>query len=262
MCIESSVGQKCSNKHKDVVVIQCALNYFWRGVPYRDVSVTGKCDDNTVKAIIDYQTRIQKMPNADGRIQLNGKTLKSLYDNIPARLDIYSLRAIMVNADWDTINKFFKHLITTMEKRSINTPLRRAHFLAQLGHESDSFRYTEEIASGTAYEGRQDLGNTEDGDGPRFKGRGLIQLTGRANYKAYGESIGEDLTIDGNWTKVSTDPALAVDAAGWFWETHGLNEKADSDDVKKVTYVVNGGYNGLADRKDYLKRAKWFLMYP
>ena len=90
----------------------------------------------------------------------------------------------------------------------------------------------------------------------------LIQLTGRANYKNYGASIGQDLTVDGNWAKVATDPTLAVDAAGWFWETKGLNAWADTDDINKITKRVNGGYNGLEDRKAYLKRAKWFLVYP
>ncbi|WP_295453697.1 glycoside hydrolase family 19 protein [uncultured Thiodictyon sp.] len=215
-----------------------------------------------MNGIIDYQTRIQRMSSPDGKISPNGNTIKSLYDNIPSRFDLYSLRAIMVGGSWETVNTFFKHVVTTMETRSINTPLRRAHFLAQLGHESGSFRYTEEIASGAAYEGRKDLGNTEKGDGQRFKGRGLIQLTGRANYTAYGNAISQNLTVDGNWTKVSTDPVLAADAAGWFWETHNLNTVADTDDIKKITRVVNGGSNGLADRQDYLKRAKWFLVYP
>lgn len=262
MCIQSSVGKKCTNLRKDVIVIQCALGYFWPGAPYRDVPIRGKCDDDTINGIVDYQARIQKMSSPDGKISPKGNTIKSLYDNIPSTLDTWSLRAIMVNSNWEGINKFLKHVVTTMETRLINTPLRRAHFLAQLGHESASFLYTEEIASGAAYEGRADLGNTEKGDGVRFKGRGLIQLTGRANYKKYGESIGQDLTVDGNWTKVSTDPVLAVDAAGWFWEKHHLNEKADADDIKKITQVVNGGANGLADREDYLKRAKWFLLYP
>ena len=262
MCIESSVGKSCANLRKDVIIIQCALNYFSRGVPFRNVPISGKCDDDTINGIIDFQTRIQKMPKPDGKIASNGNTIKSLYDKIPSSLDFFSLRAIMVSSNQMTIDKFSKHVVTMMETRSINMPLRRAHFLAQLGHESSSFLYTEEIASGIGYENRADLGNTENGDGKRFKGRGLIQLTGRANYKSYGSSIGQDLTVNGNWTKVSTDPVLAVDAAGWFWETHNLNEIADTDDINKVTRIVNGGLNGLADRKDYLKRAKWFLVYP
>jgi putative chitinase len=246
----------------DVTVIQCALKYFWRGVPFRDVTVNGKCDDDTIAAIVDYQERIQLMPKPDGQISATGKTIKSLFDHIPSTFDFISLRGIMVHSKWETIALYYKFLETTMELRSINTPLRRAHFLAQLGHESASLVYREEIASGAAYEGRTDLGNTVKGDGVKFKGRGLIQLTGRANYVAYGNSIGRDLTVDGNWNLVATDPALAVDAAGWFWETKGLNAIADSDDVEKVTKRVNGGQNGLADRKAYLARAKWFLVYP
>lgn len=262
MCIASSVGRKCVNARKDVIVIQCALSYFWRGVPYRGVTVTGKCDQNTIDAIVEYQGRIQGMSKPDGQISATGQTIQSLFQEIPSTFDLISLRGIMVNADWDTVRRYYKHLITSMNSRSINTPLRRAHFLAQLGHESGSFKYTEEIASGAAYEGRTNLGNTQTGDGVKFKGRGLIQLTGRTNYVNYGASIGQDLTVDGNWTKVATDPLLAVDAAGWFWETHGLNAAADSDDVDKVTKIINGGYNGLDDRKAYLKRAKWFLVYP
>ena len=262
MCILSSVGKKCTNAYTDVTVIQCALNYFWRGVPYSRVGVDGKCGKDTIDAIVDYQERIQRMAKPDGEISPGGKTIKSLLDNIPSAFDVYSLHGIMVYADWKTILRYYKHLITTMETRSINTPLRRAHFLAQLGHESGSLKYNEEIASGTAYEGRKDLGNTEKGDGARFKGRGLIQLTGRGNYQAYGKSIGRDLTVDGNWTLVATDPQLAVDVAGWYWETRGLNAWADADKVEKITRMINGGLNGLADRKAYLARAKWFLVYP
>ncbi len=83
-----------------------------------------------------------------------------------------------------------------------------------------------EIASGDAYEGRADLGNTQPEDGPRFKGRGLIQLTGRANYKAYGDAIGIDRLDADGCRRVATDPNLAVDVACWFWETRGLNTRA------------------------------------
>ena len=262
MCIESSVGKKCTNAYKDVILIQCALSYFWQGAPFRAVPVNGKCDSDTVDAIVDYQGRVQFMKEPDGKISPTGNTIKSLFEKIPSAFDRLSLRGIMTGTSWENVERYHKHLVTTMELRSINTPLRRAHLLAQLGHESGSFKYVEEIASGSAYEGRVDLGNITDGDGVRFKGRGLIQLTGRTNYTAYGESIGQDLTTANHWTKVATDPSLAVDAAGWFWETADLNALADSDDVKKVTKRINGGYNGLEDRKAYLKRAKWFLVYP
>ena len=123
--------------------------------------------------------------------------------------------------------------------------------------------YNEEVASGQAYEGRADLGNTETGDGKRFKGRGLIQLTGRANYQAYGEYKGQDFTTEDNMKRVATDPNLATDVAGWFWtESKSLNQLADIDDVNSITYKINGGYNGLAERKAHLARAKFFLRTP
>ena len=146
--------------------------------------------------------------------------------------------------------------------RSRDSPLRRAHFLAQVGHESAELLYVEEIANGDAYEGRVDLGNTQPGDGRRFKGRGLIQLTGRANYRDYGATIGVDLEVNDNWKRVSTDPALTVDVAGWFWKNNRINDLADKDDVRLVTRRVNGGLNGLADRTRQLGRAKFFLPVP
>ncbi len=127
----------------------------------------------------------------------------------------------------------------TTKKYNINTYIRIAHFLSQLAHESGSFRYSEEIASGAAYEGRTDLGNINPGDGVKFKGRGLIQLTGRANYTNYGDYIKVDLT--NNPTIVATDPNLATDVAGWFWMRKKLNDHADRDDVEKITRRINGG---------------------
>jgi len=164
------------------------------------------------------------------------------------------LRRILPNATPDRIDRYLPHLLTAMPGRAIITPLRIAHFLAQLGHESAQLRYVEELASGARYEGRTDLGNTQPGDGVRFKGRGLIQLTGRANYAAYGAAIHRDLLADP--TPVATDPALAVDVACWFWNSRGLNAPADADDLERVTRRVNGGLNGLVDRREILARAK------
>jgi putative chitinase len=132
-----------------------------------------------------------------------------------------------------------------------------AHFIAQIGHETASFRYAEEIASGSAYEGRSDLGNTQPGDGKRFKGRGLIQLTGRANYTAYSKDSGVDYVAKPEL--VASDPFVGVDVACWFWNKNGINKLADKDDVKAVTKRINGGYNGLDDRIEYLVRAKAVL---
>src|SRR6185436_1802430 len=109
------------------------------------------------------------------------------------------------------------------------TPLRQAMFLAQLGHESMSFRYMEEIASGAAYEGRKDLGNTHTGDGKRFKGRGPIQLTGRANYKAAGDALGVDFI---NSPEIAAFTEYGFRTAVWFWGTRNLNPLADVGDIK------------------------------
>lgn len=139
-----------------------------------------------------------------------------------------------------------------LEKYNINTPLRISHFLAQIIHESGSFAYTHEIASGKAYEGRKDLGNINPGDGIKFKGRGYIQLTGRANYKLYGEFLKEDLISfpDLVATKYPTD------VAGWYWNTRKLNELADKNDLINITKKINGGLNGLKERQLYLDLAK------
>lgn len=164
------------------------------------------------------------------------------------------LARILPHAAVRDIARYLPGLNAGMESWVIDTPLRQAHFLAQIGHESGHLRYAEEIADGHAYENRRDLGNTQPGDGRRFKGRGLIQLTGRANYAEYGRAIGRDLLADP--APVATDPALAVDVACWFWQSRGCNLLADADDAERITRRINGGLNGYADRLAILARAK------
>ena len=138
----------------------------------------------------------------------------------------------------------------------LDNSLRLIHFLAQLAHESGNFRYMEEIASGAAYEGRKDLGNTQAGDGKRYKGRGPIQLTGRANYRRYGQQLGID--FENNPTIVAI-PSVGLLVACKFWFDNGLNELADKDDVLTITRRINGGLNGFDDRKNKLSTIKgWF----
>ena len=134
-----------------------------------------------------------------------------------------------------------------------DTPLRLAHFVAQLAHESDGFRAMEEYASGAAYEGRTDLGNTQPGDGKRYKGRGPIQLTGRANYRTFGRALGIDFE---SHPEIVALPSVGLLAACRFWTMRGLNELADADDVEAITRRINGGLNGFGDRKAYLVKAK------
>jgi predicted chitinase len=141
-----------------------------------------------------------------------------------------------------------KQIPKTASQFNITTNLRLAHFLAQCMHESGNFKYIRELASGKAYEGRKDLGNTQAGDGPRYKGRGYIQLTGRANYTKFASFCGKD--TQGNPDLVATEfPMLS---AGYFFNKNNLWKLCDpgssDEDVKKVTKRVNGGYNGLQDR--------------
>lgn len=151
------------------------------------------------------------------------------------------------------VDGLVKYLPAALEKYKINTKLRIAHFLAQIAHESDHFRTTEEYASGAAYEGRKDLGNVRKGDGRRYKGRGVLQITGRANYRTYGKKLGYDLE---NNPELAATPEVSVLTAAQYWQDRGLNELADADNGKQITRKVNGGYNGLEDRLAKVQRAK------
>lgn len=138
-----------------------------------------------------------------------------------------------------------------------DAPLRLAHFLAQAGHETDGFRTMEEYASGKAYEGRADLGNLTPGDGVRYKGRGAFQVTGRANYRSYGRTMGLDLE---SHPELAAVPSIGLWVACLYWTNRRLNDFADRDDVEAVTRRVNGGTNGLADRMSRLTLAKRLVL--
>lgn len=148
---------------------------------------------------------------------------------------------------------FLEPLNMAMSEFDINTPERQSAFLAQVGHESGQLRYVKELASGDSYEGRKDLGNTEPGDGRRYKGRGLIQITGRANYASCGDALGLDLIVE---PELLEQPINACRSAGWFWRSHGLNELADAGDFLRITKRINGGTNGLADRQALYAKAQ------
>lgn len=175
-------------------------------------------------------------------------------DFITDRIDQATLRTIAgAPINRNIADGIIKHLSAIVKEFEINTELRLAHFLAQLAHESDHFRTFEEYASGRAYEGRRDLGNTQRGDGQRFKGRGPIQVTGRFNYKKYGDKLGVDL-IDN--PELAATPLIGMRIAGQYWKDHNLNHFADLDDGKSITRKINGGYNGLADRLRKVENAK------
>ena len=149
-----------------------------------------------------------------------------------------------------------------MRAANITTALRAAHWCSQIGHESAGLVYMEEIASGAAYEGRADLGNTQPGDGPRFKGSGPIQLTGRANFRSFTQWANQQghttLNFEARPELVRQEPKWGFLAASWYWTVArpNLNAQADRDDVVAVTKSINGGTNGIADRRARLARCK------
>ena len=133
---------------------------------------------------------------------------------------------------------------------------RVAAFIAQIGHESGQLKYVKEIWGPTKaqakYEGRADLGNTVKGDGSKYRGRGLIQITGRANYAECGEALGLDLI---NHPELLEKPQHACMSAAWFWASRGLNTLADAGSFSKITSRINGGQNGAVDRQALYTRA-------
>lgn len=141
---------------------------------------------------------------------------------------------------------------------SVTTPLRQAHFVAQACHETEGFRYLKEIWGPTPAQRRYDgrLGNNRPGDGRLYCGRGIFQLTGRANYERIGHALSLPLEVD---PELACDPQISVRIACNYWQVHGINAAADADNVVLVTRLINGGTNGLADREACLARAKTAL---
>ena len=162
-----------------------------------------------------------------------------------------------------TFEQILLYILRYAQEFGINTPLRWAHYLAQIAHESAELRYSEEIASGKAYDTGKlaiKLGNTPeaDGDGQKYKGRGLIQVTGRNNYEAYKQYCGFDVVKQ---PELLAKPVGAIRSSMWFWKTKGLNELADRDEFTAITKRINGGTNGIEDRRKYLARAKRVLIH-
>lgn len=151
------------------------------------------------------------------------------------------------------------YIIEALSDGNIETPRRIAAFLAQLAHESGEYRYMEELADGSAYEGRLDLGNTQVLDGIKYKGRGPIQITGRSNYEACGKALGLDLITN---PKLLALPENGTRSAVWYWNLHNLSQLADKDWFKTITRRINGGYNGLSDRRNYWDRNRSILGLP
>jgi putative chitinase len=192
-------------------------------------------------------------------------------------MTLEQLQALGIDAKW------LEPLNNTFEKYQINTPTRQAAFIGQCGHESNNFKVLEENLNYSAkglmatwpsrfpsleeaakyernpekiankvYGGRADLGNTEDGDGWRFHGRGVIQLTGRSNYTICGEALGQPFATA---PELVLEPENAVMSAGWFWNKKSLNSLADNEDWTTITKRINGGTIGLQDRIEKIHKA-------
>lgn len=157
--------------------------------------------------------------------------------------------------------KWVGALNAAMRRFEINTPERIRAFLAQIGHESGRLLYVREIWGPTPaqarYEGRADLGNTHQGDGWFYRGRGLIQITGRANYRACGLALGLSLI---SIPALLEQPENAALSAAWFWATHGCNELADAGNFTAITRRINGGLNGQAERVALLAQASTVIV--
>ena len=156
--------------------------------------------------------------------------------------------------------KFVDAINQACEKYKINTPQRISAFIAQIAHESGCFKYVREIWGPTkaqsGYEGRKDLGNLYAGDGKRYMGRGLIQITGRANYMQMSSALGVDFVSKPEMLEI---PEYAVESAACFWSSRKLNELADSGDFKLITKRINGGLNGFDERLSIYTKAKQLL---
>lgn len=152
--------------------------------------------------------------------------------------------------------ELYKKYKTLFEKNSINTPLRIAHFMAQIAHESGEFKYLTELGGKNyfnKYEGRKDLGNTQIGDGYKFRGRGYIQVTGRTNYTLLSKDTGINFV---NNPDLLAQEVNAMISALWYWNKHKLNQYADQDNIEKITRIINGGLNGFDHRKQLLIKYK------
>lgn len=194
-------------------------------------------------------------------MSMQGSTIAAVPPPTPARPSQLSvtaerLRRLVPSGKPDIIASVASGFDKLAASAGVTTRLRICHFLAQAAHETDRFRTLQEYggpAYFARYEGRRDLGNTQAGDGARFHGRGIFQLTGRANYRRFGVAVGVDLERE---PQRATEPEISLRVALAYWHERGCNAAADADDVVRVTKLINGGRNGLAERTRLLAVAK------
>lgn len=265
----TALGLAPDRKTLFVLVVDGRQPGFSEGVSERELAELGRsigCGDvlnldgggSTTLVTFDSARREQRVANQPVGLKLPG-TLRPVGGSLGVRVwtgqngvTAGQLCQIMPNLKAERALELLAPLNLAMREFTIDTPLRRAAFLAQLAHESGELRWFEELASGEAYENRKDLGNTQPGDGKRYKGRGPLQLTGRANYRDAGRALGIDLELK---PELAADPAVGFRVAGWFWCHKQLNRFADVRDLEAITHRVNGGLRGLEQRRQYYQRA-------
>jgi predicted chitinase len=284
--LSASVGQDAPNRRTDVRIVQRMLNEsIGMLTPFRRLAEDGLMGKMTLNLIVEFQQRVVSMLHPDGRVDPGGRTYRRLLEasgrasspwdangatrpaalsqsssadgKLPAgAVTLDQLKQVMPHLGKSKAEAYVGPLNVAMAEGNINTALRQAAFLAQIAHESVELRYFEEIASGAAYEGRASLGNTQPGDGKRYKGRGPIQLTGRTNYRHAGKALGIDLE---GQPELAALPEHAFRVSVWFWTSRDLNSKADAEQFDAITKKVNGGFRGKASRDAYYARAKRVL---
>ena len=247
------------------------------GTPKVDVTKLGDCSCNRDLTLGELEEIVKKLRDSE-----NVKDY-----------DVFKHTNCQLNASQRNTQSLLNELNKVFKKYEITTCIRRIHFISQTYHESARFTTTTEFADGTylnpgQHKDARTLGNTQIGDGPKYRGRGIMQLTWKNNYKVYKNYSGIDIVT--NYEKVSTSLELACDTAGWFWyegrglskgtlwkdkypKTHfttngndyyavNMNLVADNDEVDNISILINGGVNGKQERRDYVKALKKIFEYP
>ena len=218
-------------------------NFFrhYQGLPHQQLAVAELWKLMPVSLLEEDADWIEQF--RDDAVEIEDPIIFEQFVSKPQLATIWGCNpSLITNAEIDEMN-------ACLERYEITTPQRIRHFLSQTAHESGGGRYKKELASGEAYEFRDDLGNDEVGDGPKYKGAGYIQLTGKYNYLRLSQYLNDPQVMNGVEYVAENYPFTS---AGYWWMDNDMNELIDSGaDVLAVTRRVNGGTNGLADREKY-----------
>jgi len=257
------------NNREDVISLQTLLNQ--KGFV---CTIDGVFGDDTEKRVCAVQKSFSLIPNGIAndifmsilRRSMTPERTVTVQVNLQPKVSTTSIvvpvgangpltfdmiKKTMIYAQDVNINKFLGPLNDTLTRYQITTPIRIACFLAQIAHESSCLQFVRELADGSAYDKQplaRDLGNTQPGDGPKYKGRGLIQVTGKYNYEQLSKDLGGDFLTH---PELLEQPKLAALTAGWYWNKRNLNQYCDSGDFRMLTLKINGGFNGWDSRVTY-----------